>query len=269
MNPVLTKKLAHTIEQSEIDTLYSRLTAIKAIKDNPMEVDIQTFGNATAFSVKNIPGPSFNTVKGLSDGDEKFIDQIVDFYKQRNIPVRFELTPAHVSAELLTYLNHAGFYQSDFHTTLFASLSKVTKPINPTISIRKLEENEFDMFAEIYAKAFKMPIFLIKGIAQNNQVLFNNKKWFFYIATVKNEPAGVGVLFITDGIANLAAAATLPHLRNQGVHQALIRKRINQAEVFNSKLVVAQANFGSVSQNNMERIGMKIAYTKAIWSGRM
>ena len=32
------------------------------------------------------------------------------------------------------------------------------------------------------------------------------------------------------------------------------------------ELIVGQARFGSISQNNMERAGMKIAYTKAIWT---
>ena len=101
MNLVLTKGLAETVEQSEIDALHSRLTAIKEINGNPMGVDIKRFGNATAFSVKNIPGPSFNTVKGLKDGDEKYIDNIIDFYSNKEIPVRFELTPAHTSSDFL------------------------------------------------------------------------------------------------------------------------------------------------------------------------
>ena len=53
---VLNKNLVASIEQSEIDVLHSRLTAIKGISGDPMGVNIQKFGNATAFSVENIPG---------------------------------------------------------------------------------------------------------------------------------------------------------------------------------------------------------------------
>lgn len=265
VNLILTKGLAEKIEQSEVDALLSKLTAVQEIKGNPMGVDIQRFGNATAFSVKNIPGPSFNTIKGLKDGDEKFVDQLIEFYNDREIPVRFELTPAHVSSDFLTYLNKAGFYQSNFHTTLYASLSQDLAPINPKILIRRLEKNEFDMFAEIYAKGFQMPAFLQSGIAQNNEILYDNEDWTFYLAIVENEPAGIGVLFIKNGIATLAAAATVPHLRNKGIQNALIRERIRHANTLNIKLVVGQARFGSISQNNMERVGMKVVYTKAIW----
>lgn len=265
MNLVLNKALAETIERAEVDVLHSRLTAIKGISGNPMGVDIQKFGNATAFSVENIPGPSFNTVKGLKDGDENIVNQIIEYYKGRGIPVRFELTPTQVSSDLLSYLSEAGLYQTDFHTTLYGALSEELGPIDPKITIRKLKDNEFDMFADIYTQGFQMPGFLKSGIAQNNEILYDNDNWSFYLASIGNEPAGIGVLFIKDGIATLAAAATVPHLRNKGIQSALLTERINQAIMADSTLVVGQAKFASVSQNNMERAGMKIAYTKAIW----
>ena len=262
---VLTKELAETVEQSEIDALHSRLTAIKEIDGNPMGVAIKQFGNATAFSVKSIPGPSFNTVKGLKDGDEKFIDNIIDFYNSREIPVRFELTPANTSPKLFANLNKSGFYHSDFHTALYAPLPNVNELSGSNVSIRMVGKNEFDTFAAIYTQAFQMPSFLKSGIAQNNEILYDSDNWFFYVANIENEPAGIGVLFINDGIASLAVAATVPHLRNKGVQNALLLKRINQAENLACNLIVGQAKFGSISQNNMEKVGLKIAYTKAIW----
>jgi hypothetical protein len=266
---VLNRGLAEGLENSEIDTLSSRLMEIQKMNGNPMGVKIQKFGNATAFSVKNIPGPSFNTVKGLKQGDEEQIEKIINFYKQKEIPAQFELTPAHTSSELLTCLSKAGYFHNDFHTTLYTPLEKelgIIDEINEQkVTIRKLKKHEFDTFAEIYTKGFSMPPFLKSGVAQNNEILYNNKDWTFYLASYENEPAGIGVLFIKDGIANLAAAATIPELRNKGIQSALIKHRINQAILKECDLIVGQAKFGSVSQNNMERAGLRIAYTKAIW----
>ena len=251
------------METSEIEVLKSRLKAIQAIEGNPMDVEIEHFGNATAFSVKNIPGPSFNTVKGLSDGDEDYVEQIIRFYKQKDIPVRFELTPGHVSSELLTYLSNKGFYQHDFHTTLYSdSLSQTSN--HSKILIRELHKDEFDLFAEIYTKGFGMPAFLREGVAQNNQVLYGTD-WTFYLASIDNTPAGIGVLFTKNGVGTLAAATTLPDFRNHGIQTALIDQRMQKALEKDCRLIVGQARFGSVSQNNMERAGMRIGYTKAIW----
>lgn len=267
MTLVMNNELAERLENTEIDTLSSRLTEIKEIDGNSMMVEIQRFGNATAFSAKNIPGPSFNTVKGLKDGDEKQIQNIIHFYKEKDIPVRFELTPAHASSNLLACLSDAGFYHNDFHSTLYSScfVDDTCSEINEKIAIRKLEEHEFDIFADIYIKGFQMPQFLLTGVAQNNQILHKNEDWTFYLATYNDEPAGIGVLFIKNRIATLSAAATLPKLRGKGIHSALIKKRIYQAYVQDCDLIVGQARFGSTSQNNMERAGLGIAYTKAIW----
>ncbi len=267
LTPIVTKELAIRIEASERECLFSRLTAIKKMKGNPMDVAIHQFGDATAFSVKNIPGPSFNVVKGLTADDVPYVEQMIDFYKEKGIPARFEVTPAHSSPELLACLHELGLYQSDFHTTLFKPVdsSSIAEEATSLICIRELGQEEYDQFAEIYTKGFQMPNFLKSGVAQNNEVLHHHPNWTFYLASIMDKPAGIGVLFMKKGVANLAAAATLPAFRNHGVHRALIQKRINDAVRNSCDLIVGQASFGSVSQNNMERANMNIGYTKAIW----
>ncbi|MGP4108526.1 GNAT family N-acetyltransferase [Virgibacillus sp. L01] len=266
MNPIINIDFAKTIEQSEVDTMSSRLTAIKSIEDNPMKVEVKDFGAATAFSVKNIPGPSFNTVKGLHYTDVNLLDEIIAFYDKKDIPCRFEVTPAHASSDLFFKLAHRGFYQTGFHTALYSTPSVNNNDLlNSDISIRKIEENEFDIFAEIYVKGFKMPDFVKNGVAENNKILYDDENWKFYLASVKNEPVGIGVFFVKNGTATLAASATLPDYRNKGIHTALLIKRINEAQSMNLGLVVGQAEFGSTSQTNMQHLGMNIAYTKAIW----
>ncbi|GGB34118.1 GNAT family N-acetyltransferase [Virgibacillus dakarensis] len=269
MSLFLSGNLARRIEQSEIEALKSRLTAIKEMDGNPMNVEIKEFGNATAFSVKNIPGPSFNTVKGISGSEEKYLDAILEFYKERGVPARFEITPAHASLELFKALHEKGYFQSGFHTALAGSLSHdviTNEETDASISIRKIREHEFETFGDIYTKGFHMPSFLKEHVAQNNKVLYNHDNWTFYLASYEGEPAGIGVLFEYDGIGTLAASATIPELRNRGVHSALILKRLQQAKQHNCNLIVGQATYGSVSQKNMERAGMRIAYTKSIWA---
>ncbi len=268
MTLVLTKELARKIEDSEVEALESRLAAIQGIEGNPMDIAIEKFGNATAFTAKNIPGPSFNTVKGLCGEDIVHVDSILEFYRQRDIPIRFEITPAHTSNELLATLANKGLFQYDFHTVLYSIDYKISEKYNPLISIRTLGKSEFDLFADIYTSGFEMPAFLKEGVAKNNEVLHNNPSWTFYLANYQNKPAGIGVLFVSDGIGTLAASTTVPNFRGKGIQKALIIKRLEQASSLHIQMVVGQARYGSISQNNMEKLGMKVAYTKAIWIGK-
>ncbi|MDG5786080.1 GNAT family N-acetyltransferase [Evansella sp. AB-P1] len=264
---VITIEFAKELEQSEIQMVSSRLQSIKNIQNNHLDVEIATFGSATAFSVKGIPGPSFNTVKGLDHSNIDDIDEILRFYNEKKIPCRFEITPAHSTPELLKTLTSYGYYQSDFHTTLYGYVDeKLYTPPEKNISIRLLKEEEFDLFTEIYAKSFQLPPFIKPGVEQNNQVLHDHPDWRFYIATYDGEPAAIGASHVKNNICTLAASATLPHLRNKGLHTALIQKRIQHAILNSCSYLVGQTRFGSISQNNMERNGMTIAYTKGIWT---
>ncbi|PEA53653.1 GNAT family N-acetyltransferase [Bacillus pseudomycoides] len=266
MKHVMNIDLAKRLEQSEIHMMQSRLQSIQEQENNPMGVDIQTFGSAVAFSAKGIPGPSFNTVKGITFTDTKEIDEIIHYYEKQEIPCRFEITPAHSTSELFRYLSQRGFYQSDFHTTLYGSSHETNIIRSNEIIIRDLQEDEFHLFGDIYVKSFGMPAFTKEGVSQNNKVLYGKNGWHFYVALIENMPAAIAVLYVQKGIASLAASATLPHFRGRGCHTALLKHRIHIANELGCELVVGQARFGSTSQNNMERARMNIAHTKAIWT---
>lgn len=266
MSTIMTLNAAQEIENAEIHMLSSRLKALQALAENPMQVQMKKFGSATAFSSKIIAGPAFNTVKGITNTDE--LDEIISYYQSLQIPCRFEITPAQGTAELFQYLSQKGFYQSSFHTALYSIPREDPSLLPANISVRQLKENEFHIFADIYVRGFNMPSFTKDGVRQNNEILYNKPGWHFFIAEFQNTPASIGVLYINNGVASLATSATLPEFQRKGCHTALIQKRIETAIEFNCKLIVGQARFGSSSQNNMERAHMKIAYTKSIWTAK-
>ncbi|MBE7101488.1 GNAT family N-acetyltransferase [Bacillus cereus] len=268
MSTIMTVNVAQEIENAEIDMLSSRLEVLQALSGNPMQIQIKKFGSATAFSSKVIAGPAFNTVKGITFTNTDELDAIISYYQSLQIPCRFEITPAQGTTELFQHLSQKGFYQSSFHTALYSIPREDSSLLPSNISVRKLKENEFHTFADIYVRGFNMPSFTKDGVHQNNEVLYNKPGWHFFIAEVQNIPAGIGVLYVNKGIASLAASATLPEFERKGCHTALIQKRIKTAIATDCHLIVGQARFGSGSQNNMERAHLKIAYTKSIWTAK-
>ncbi|MDY0394385.1 GNAT family N-acetyltransferase [Virgibacillus halophilus] len=262
-----TKQFGKKIMRSDIDLLASKLIAIRDRDGNPMEAEMQHFGNASAFICRGIPGHTFNIVKGLTQEDMIYIDDIFNFYLDRNIPIRFELEPECASAEIFACLTEKGCYQSGFHTVLYGNAKDCINHDHPEdITVRSLEKSEFRLFAEIYVKAFGMPDFTSKEVACNNAILHEDKHWQFFIASYQGEPAGIAVLYLKDDVGTLAASATLPYMRKRGLHRAMIDKRIHAALKKNIHLITGQASFGSISQYNMEKAGLQVAYTKAIWT---
>ncbi|MFJ5770499.1 GNAT family N-acetyltransferase [Psychrobacillus sp. NPDC093180] len=255
------------IEKAEIQTLQSRLSAIQAIEGNPMGVHQLVKGQTSAFAVKNIPGPAFNTVRGLSEDDIPYLEEIIAFYEKHAINFRFEITPMNSSESLFRALTDKGYYHSGFHASFNGGSEEEKGQIcQPDIEVCHLKRDDFDLFASIYVNGFGLPSFIQNDIKQNNEVLFDVAGWQFYVAYVKGIPVGVAVLFVQEEIATLAAAATLPEYRGRGVQSTLIQKRIQDAFEKGAKNITSEAAFGSASHRNMERVGLKLAYTKALWS---
>ncbi|MGE7694912.1 GNAT family acetyltransferase [Lysinibacillus sp. NPDC094177] len=153
---VTTKNLANHLEVTEIKMFESRLNAIKEIQNNAMGVEVGKFDGAYAFAIKNIPGPSYNVVKGDSFSSENTIEKILSFYRAREIPARFDLAPQYANATSLQKLHNAGLYQSDFHATLYCELNEemVGKIKDSPIKIRQMNEAEFDRYGNIYVEGF-------------------------------------------------------------------------------------------------------------------
>ncbi|WP_078394097.1 GNAT family N-acetyltransferase [Shouchella patagoniensis] len=267
MNDVMSIALAVKLEQSETEMLSSRMQAFKKIAGNPMGVEICSFGNTIAFLAKMMPGPAFNTVRGLGIDDIDKIVTIINHYDSKKISPQFVINPAQVSKELCFELSRNSLCQTSFHSMLYGSIDQcMGQHTNKSIVCRKLGKNEFDLYAEIYINSFGMPTSLQEGVAQNNSVLSDEEQWQFFIAEWNGEPAGVAVVFTDKSIAVLASAATLPEYRGRGIHRELIQARLEHVFLKGYRLISGQAAFGSTSQKNMERAGMKIAYTKSIWT---
>jgi ribosomal protein S18 acetylase RimI-like enzyme len=85
-----------------------------------------------------------------------------------------------------------------------------------------------------------------------------------YLARVEGEPAGGASLRIAAGIAQLCGAATLPAQRRRGVQSSLLAERLEQAGAAGCDLAVVTTQPGSKSQENVQRLGFELLYTRAI-----
>jgi GNAT superfamily N-acetyltransferase len=267
---ILSKELAEMMEQSEIDYMVDRMVAIQERQGNPMGIEIMKFGEATALYSKAMPWPQFNTVKGFGINELPFLDKIIDFYQSKGSKLQFEITPTQANKELLKTLHERSFYQSGFHATLYGRPAPVNAlqdagTCQTSISIRELKEDEMNLYAEIHCLGTGLPVTGKGHVADNNIVLFNRKGWKFFIGFVDDIPAGVGVMYMKDGLASLTFATTLHEYRNKGVQKALLERRISEACSNHCTVVISQAQYVSTSFRNMERAGMKLGYTRATW----
>lgn len=264
--PVVNDKVAAQIRQSEIDFITSRIESIAEREGNPEGVEIERFGQATAFYIRTMPWGIFNSVKGLTDDEEDQIVKWVRFYRERERDFQVDVDPLHCSPRLLAALRDNGMGQTGFHSVLYGL--PLTEQPNPPSNIKIIEirdQSQFDAYAEIHCLGSGMPLYAKPHFINNNIGLLDRSEWKLFLAFLDNVPAGVAAMHMGETVASCALAATAPDFRNRGIQTALLRQRLYAAHEAGCQLVTAQAAFGSVSQNNMERTGFRIAWTRAIW----
>lgn len=76
--------------------------------------------------------------------------------------------------------------------------------------------------------------------------------------------AGGASMRLCGGIAQLCGAATLPEHRRRGVQSALLDARLAEAERGGCDLAVVTTQPGSRSQQNVQKLGFELLYTRAV-----
>lgn len=162
-----------------------------------------------------------------------------------------------------------GLYQSDYDVVLYGIPSPDISPLPPDIVVRKIHQQDLNLFSSLYAQGFlefyEGSTTNIKLIADSMMGLYGRPGWHLYLAFVEEAPVAVALLHIQDQIATLVAATTVPQFRGRGCQTALLQQRIVDAADAGCTLLATQTRVGTASQRNMERAGMRVAYTSTIW----
>jgi len=91
-------------------------------------------------------------------------------------------------------------------------------------------------------------------------------RWSLFLGRFEGRPAATATLYIDGRAGYLADAATDPAFRGRGLHAALLGRRFAAAHAADAEFVCSGAAFLSASHRNMERVGMRLQFVRAIWT---
>lgn len=215
-------------------------------------------------------GP-FNFAVGLAIGKPITaleLSEVEDFFRSRGLQPRIDVTP-YSDPTLINLLRERGYVPCEFTNTLYFDLSKKVPCVSPVegIVVRWAESSECDVWVNTIMKCF----FLVdpgKERRANMACLFRCSKTTNAIAKVEGEVAGVaGGMLPDDGCTStIYASAVLPPFRNRGIHNAMLRLRLERARDAGCKMVVVSATPGSVSEHNLIHYGFTPCYEKITYT---
>jgi len=226
------------------------------------------FGRAVAILDTNDPSEHLNRVFFANTLDPNMLGEVLDWYRIWGRSPRFDVLPQpdRSSMAVQAALARRGFYHAYFKSVMIApEIPRIPKQPPSNITIQPIPHSLAGLAAGIYARSFGFTAYTEPIRYHSFTYMFNMPNTRVYGAWIGDILAGVAMLFLAEGAGYMATAATDPQFRGRGIQTALLYHRIQEAAALGATWIAAHTEAYSVSQRNMQRVGLTIGCTKAIW----
>ena len=233
---------------------------------------IPVAGGAASFAGAGSP---YNKVAGLGFGgvpDAAALDEIERSFAACGAPVQVEL--AHLAdPAILAMLAVRGYRLESFENVLGRALTDEPERVMPPgVEVRLSTEDESEAWLDAVAEGSVHPDaqgvpwheeFSREAIiaAEQDSAAAGDVR---YAALRDGIIVGGATMRIADGVAQLTGAATVPAHRRRGVQTALLSTRLADAAAAGCDVAVIITQPGSKSQQNAQRQGFDLLYTRAV-----
>lgn len=259
--------LARRIERAEAQLIVAATEAARTRGATGLVLPV-----AGGFACFAEVGSPMNKVVGLGfDGlpDEAVLGEIERALAGRGAATQVELSNL-ADPEIAGLLTGRGYRLVGFENVLGRSVRAGDLPVPAGIDIRRAED--LTAWVDVVVDGFAHPD--SEGVASHEEfprdVIERAERDMEkagatpYIACFEGAVAGGGAVRFADGIAQLCGAATVPAYRRRGVQTALLSTRLADAAAAGCDIAVVTTAPGSKSQQNVQRRGFQLLYTRAV-----
>ena len=263
--------LAARIEQAEAQ-LIARASEAAWRRAAAAGFVIPIAGGVASFAEEGSP---FNKVAGLGFGGvpgAAALDEIERTFAARGAPVQIEL--AHLADPAIgALLTGRGYRLVSFENVLGLALTGAPERVTPAgIEVRPSGDDEFESWLEVVAEGVAHPD--SQGVPSHEEfpreVVAGAERDFAAAGVVRYAAwrdgiiAGGASFHLSGGVAQLTGAATAPAHRRRGIQAALLSARLADAAAAGCDIAVVTTQPGSKSQQNVQRRGFDLLYTRAV-----
>jgi ribosomal protein S18 acetylase RimI-like enzyme len=229
-------------------------------------------GGVACFAEDESP---FNKVAGLGFAGVPSVAELAEVeqaFADHGAATQVELASL-ADPEIGVLLTGRGYRLESFENVLgFALAGGYEHAAPPGIEVRRSGDDEFERWLDVVADAVAQPD--TQGLPWHEE--FPREAYLRaerqlaaagvrrYVALRDGVFAGGAGLRASEGIAQFAGAATAPAHRRRGVQSALLSARLVDATAAGCDVAVITTQPGSKSQQNAQRQGFDLLYTRAV-----
>jgi GNAT superfamily N-acetyltransferase len=264
--------LAQRIERAEAQLVVRASEAAHRRTGNDAGFVIRVAGGVASFADEDSP---FNKVAGLGFGgvpEATVLDEVERMFAARCAPVQVELANLGDPA-IGVLLTERDYRLTSFENVLGRAVTGTPERVRPPgVEVRRCGDDEFDAWLDVVVDGFSHPDTL--GLPQHDEFpreaieraerdLVAAGGVTCYLALCDGFVAGGASMRMADGVAQFGAA-TAPAYRRRGVQTALLSTRFADAAAAGCEIAVVTTQPGSKSQQNVQRRGFDLLYTRAV-----
>jgi GNAT superfamily N-acetyltransferase len=264
--------LAARIERVEADLMAASSQSARRRLGDAAGFVIPIAGGVACFAGPDSP---FNKLAGLGFAGEPSaaaLDEVERAYAEHGGHVSVELSNLALPV-IASRLTERGYRLVSYENVLGRAIERAPQRVTPPgVEVRASGDGEFDAWLDIIVDGFAHPD--EQGVASHEdfprEVIANAERDFVaagvvrYAALLDGVLAGGASFRIAEGVAQFAGAATAPAYRRRGVQTALLSARLADAAAAGCDIAVVTTQPGSKSQQNVQRHGFDLLYTRAV-----
>jgi GNAT superfamily N-acetyltransferase len=193
-------------------------------------------------------------------------------FAERGAPLQAEVSTL-ADPAFHALLVKRGYEPRGFENMLGRPLSASQQPLVPPVTVERVSGSDLHQWVDVVVEAFCHPDEggvggdsipprddLLKWVA----VTTRTPGFRFYAARIGGEMAGGASIRLTEGVAQLSGAATLPRFRRRGVQTSLLRARLGDAAEAGCDMAVVTTQPASKSQENVQRASFSLLYSRQL-----
>jgi ribosomal protein S18 acetylase RimI-like enzyme len=264
--------LAERIERVEAELIARASEAANRRRTDTAGFVIPIAGGVATFAEEGSP---FNKVAGLGFRgvpSTAALDEIERAFAVCGAPVQIEL--AHLADSAIgALLTERGYRLVSFENVLGLALEGEPERVKPPgVEVRPSGDDEFEPWLDVVADGVAHPD--IQGVPSHEEfpreVVERGERDFVaagvtrYVALRDGVMAGGASFRMAEGVAQLTGAATAPAHRRRGVQSALLSARLADAAAAGCDIAVVTTQPAAKSQQNVQRQGFDLLYTRAV-----
>jgi GNAT superfamily N-acetyltransferase len=222
------------------------------------------------------PGSPFNKLIALGfDGvpDANELDEIEREHARQHAHLQVEFSTL-ADPAVSRFLTARGYRLVGFENVLARPLGETAVSMPAGLAVADIGEDESALWIATVTDAFLQPDTFDGPPSHESFDRAALERTYRYFATVSGisrllarldgQVAGGASLYLHQQTAMLCGAATLPASRRRGVQSALLQARLARARAEGCDLAVVTTQPGSKSQENVQKAGFELIYSRAI-----